>query len=63
MAVIAPLALITLAGLPLAIIPARQVLKAVSGRDLIAVLGQTGRLQLVFGLSSPSAWPSAPERR
>ena len=50
MAVVAPLALITLAGLPLAIVPARHVLKAVSGRDLIAVLGQTGRLQLVFGL-------------
>ena len=50
MAVVAPLTLITLAGLPLAIVPARHVLKAVSGRDLIAVLGQTGRLQLVFGL-------------
>ena len=50
MAVIAPLTLITLAGLPLAIVPARHVLKAASGRDLIAVLGQTGRLQLVFGL-------------
>ncbi|MGI9005219.1 MAG: 1,4-dihydroxy-2-naphthoate polyprenyltransferase [Streptosporangiaceae bacterium] len=50
LAVVAPLALITLAGLPLAIAPARQVLRAVSGRDLIAVLGQTGRLQLAFGL-------------
>jgi 1,4-dihydroxy-2-naphthoate octaprenyltransferase len=50
MAVIAPLALITLAGLPLAAVPARQVLRAVTGRDLIAVLGETGRLQLIFGL-------------
>ncbi|HEX9065994.1 MAG TPA: 1,4-dihydroxy-2-naphthoate polyprenyltransferase [Streptosporangiaceae bacterium] len=50
MAVVAPLALITLAGLPLAIAPVRRVLSAASGRDLIAVLGQTGRLQLAFGL-------------
>ena len=51
MAVVAPLALVTLAGLPLAAIPARQVLlKGASGRDLIAVLGETGRLQLAFGL-------------
>jgi 1,4-dihydroxy-2-naphthoate polyprenyltransferase len=50
MAVAAPLTLIALAALPLAIVPARLVLKAVSGRGLIAVLGQTGRLQIVFGL-------------
>jgi 1,4-dihydroxy-2-naphthoate polyprenyltransferase len=50
MAAVAPLALITLGGLPLAIIPARKVLNAAAGRDLIVVLGQTGSLQLVFGL-------------
>ena len=47
---VAPLALITLAALPLAIAPARQALGTASGRELIAVLGQTGRLQLAFGL-------------
>ena len=46
----APLALITLAALPLAVGPVRQVLGAASGRGLIEVLGQTGRLQLAFGL-------------
>ncbi len=46
----APLTLITLAAIPLAIGPARLVLGAASGRDLIAILGQTGRLQLAFGL-------------
>ena len=50
MAAVAPLALITLAAVPLAVQPARQVLRATSGPGLIAVLGQTGRLQLAFGL-------------
>jgi 1,4-dihydroxy-2-naphthoate octaprenyltransferase len=50
MALAAPLTLITLAAVPLAVIPVRQVLRAVSGRGLIAVLGATGRLQLAFGL-------------
>jgi 1,4-dihydroxy-2-naphthoate octaprenyltransferase len=50
MALAAPLTLITLAAIPLAVIPARQVLRSVSGRELIAVLGATGRLQLAFGL-------------
>ena len=30
--------------------PVRQVLRAAAGRGLITVLGQTGRLQLAFGL-------------
>ncbi len=47
---VAPLTLITLAALPLAAAPVRQVLQATSGRGLIAVLGQTGRLQMAFGL-------------
>jgi len=50
MAPAAALTLITLVALPLAIEPVRRVLAAASGRDLIAVLGQTGRLQLAFGL-------------
>ena len=50
MAPVAPLALLALAALPLAVIPVRQVLAAASGRGLIAVLGETGRLQLAFGL-------------
>jgi 1,4-dihydroxy-2-naphthoate polyprenyltransferase len=50
MAVTAPLTLITLAALPLAIIPVRQVMGGAAGRDLISVLGETGRLQLAIGL-------------
>ena len=45
-----PLVLITLAALPLTASPVRQVLAGASGRSLITVLGQTGRLQLAFGL-------------
>ncbi|HEX9034944.1 MAG TPA: 1,4-dihydroxy-2-naphthoate polyprenyltransferase [Streptosporangiaceae bacterium] len=48
-ALVAPLTLITVLAVPLAIDPARKVLGAAAGRDLIAVLGQTGRLQLAFG--------------
>ncbi len=47
---VAPLALITLAAVPLAVGPVRQVLRTATGRGLIAVLGQTGRLQMAFGL-------------
>jgi len=45
----APFTLLTLAVLPLAIIPVREVLSGAMGQALIAVLGQTGRLQLAFG--------------
>ena len=38
------------AALPLAFLPARRVLRGAAGRDLIAVLGETGRLQMAFGL-------------
>jgi 1,4-dihydroxy-2-naphthoate octaprenyltransferase len=34
----------------LAIVPVRRVMRGAAGRDLIAVLGETGRLQMVFGL-------------
>lgn len=45
-----PLTLITLVTAPLAVTPVRLVLRATAGRGLISVLGQTGRLQLAFGL-------------
>ena len=45
----APLAPVALVAIPLAIPPARMVLARATGRDLIAALGQTGRLQLAFG--------------
>lgn len=44
-----PVALVLLA-LPLAIGPARTVLGGARGRDLIPVLGATGRLELVYSL-------------
>ena len=50
MAPASPLTLLTLLAAPLAIPPVRQVLSRVAGRGLVAVLGQTGRLQLAFGL-------------
>jgi 1,4-dihydroxy-2-naphthoate octaprenyltransferase len=50
MAFVSPLALLTLAAVPLAAVPLRAVLRGADGRDLIAVLGQTGRLQLAFGV-------------
>ena len=42
--------LLALLGVPLAIAPAKSVLRGASGRDLIPVLGATGRLQLAVGL-------------
>lgn len=44
-----PAALVLLA-LPLAVPPVRTVLRGATGRDLIPVLGATGRLELVFSL-------------
>jgi 1,4-dihydroxy-2-naphthoate octaprenyltransferase len=49
MAPAAPLCLAALAAVPLAFPPVRQVRRGVTGRGLIAALGQTGRLQLAFG--------------
>jgi 1,4-dihydroxy-2-naphthoate octaprenyltransferase len=43
-------ALAGLVAVPLAVVPARRVLAGAAGRDLIAVLGETGRVQLVAGL-------------
>jgi len=44
-----PGALLALVALPLAVRPVRRVTDGARGRDLIAVLGGTGRLQLVAG--------------
>ncbi|HEY4701116.1 MAG TPA: 1,4-dihydroxy-2-naphthoate polyprenyltransferase, partial [Streptosporangiaceae bacterium] len=44
-----PLAALTVIALPLAVGPIKAVRSGASGRALITALGQTGRLQLVFG--------------
>jgi 1,4-dihydroxy-2-naphthoate polyprenyltransferase len=46
-----PFALLTLVVVPLAITPVRTVRGGVSGPALIPTLGQTGRLQLAFGVA------------
>jgi 1,4-dihydroxy-2-naphthoate octaprenyltransferase len=46
-----PFALLMLLALPLALAPVRAVRGGASGPALIATLGQTGRLQLAFGLA------------
>lgn len=46
-----PFALLMLVALPLTATPARAVRNGASGPALIATLGQTGRLQLAFGLA------------
>jgi 1,4-dihydroxy-2-naphthoate octaprenyltransferase len=48
-AVARPLALLTLAAIPLALAPVRAVRAGAGGPALIGALGQTGRLQLAFG--------------
>jgi 1,4-dihydroxy-2-naphthoate polyprenyltransferase len=50
LAPVKPLALLALAALPFALPPVRGVLQGATGRGLIVALGQTGRLQLAFGL-------------
>jgi len=50
LAPVAPLTLLTLLAAPLAILPIRQIRSEVTGPGLVAVLGQTGKLQLAFGL-------------
>jgi 1,4-dihydroxy-2-naphthoate octaprenyltransferase len=46
-----PLALFTLLALPLAVAPVRTVRSGATGQALIPALGQTGRLQMAFGLA------------
>jgi len=44
-----PWAVLAVAAVAVASAPLRQVMAGAAGRDLIAVLGQTGRTQLIFG--------------
>jgi 1,4-dihydroxy-2-naphthoate polyprenyltransferase len=46
-----PFTLLTALALPLALMPARSVRAGASGPALIKALGQTGRLQLAFGIA------------
>jgi 1,4-dihydroxy-2-naphthoate octaprenyltransferase len=46
-----PLTLVTAVALPLARLPVRSVRAGASGPALISALGQTGRLQLAFGIA------------
>ena len=46
-----PLTLLTLLALPLARMPIRSVRAGEAGPALIKALGQTGRLQLAFGIA------------
>ena len=50
-AVVRPFTLLVLLALPLTLAPVRAVRGGASGPALIATLGQTGRLQLAFGLA------------
>ena len=45
-----PWALLGLVALPLAVVPLRRVMTGAAGVELVAVLGQTGRLQLAFAV-------------
>jgi 1,4-dihydroxy-2-naphthoate octaprenyltransferase len=49
-AFVRPLALLALAALPLALVPLRAVRAGAGGPALIGALGQTGKLQLAFGV-------------
>ena len=46
-----PVALLVLVTVPLAVVPVRAVRSGASGPALIRTLGQTGRLQLAFGVA------------
>jgi 1,4-dihydroxy-2-naphthoate octaprenyltransferase len=46
-----PLTLVTVVALPLARLPVRSVRAGASGPALIKALGETGRLQLAFGIA------------
>ena len=51
-AIARPPVLVVVAAVPLAVTPVRHVLGGATGRDLIPVLGGTGRLQLAVGLAA-----------
>jgi 1,4-dihydroxy-2-naphthoate octaprenyltransferase len=50
-AIYRPLTLLVVVTLPLALVPVRSVRAGASGPALIRALGQTGRLQLAFGIA------------
>jgi 1,4-dihydroxy-2-naphthoate octaprenyltransferase len=49
-ATLIPTALITLLAAPMSLYLSRQVLSGISGKELIPVLGKTGKLQMVFAI-------------
>jgi 1,4-dihydroxy-2-naphthoate octaprenyltransferase len=49
-ATLIPTALLTLLILPMSFSISRQVLSGISGKDLIPVLGKTGKLQMFFAI-------------
>ena len=49
-ATLIPTTLLTVLALPMSVSISRQVLSGISGKDLIPVLGKTGKLQMVFAL-------------
>ena len=49
-ATLIPTALLTVIALPMSISISRQVLSGISGKELIPVLGRTGKLQMVFSI-------------
>jgi 1,4-dihydroxy-2-naphthoate polyprenyltransferase len=49
-ATLIPTALLTLLILPMSFSISRQVFSGISGKDLIPVLGKTGKLQMVFAI-------------
>jgi 1,4-dihydroxy-2-naphthoate octaprenyltransferase len=49
-ATLIPTTLLTLLALPMSFLISRQVLSGISGKDLIPVLGRTGKLQMFFAI-------------
>jgi 1,4-dihydroxy-2-naphthoate octaprenyltransferase len=49
-ATLIPTTLLTLLALPMSISISRQVLSGISGKELIPVLGKTGKLQMIFAI-------------
>ena len=49
-ATLIPTALLTVLALPMSLSISRQVLSGISGKELIPVLGKTGKLQMVFAI-------------
>lgn len=57
-----PLVWLTWLALPLAFLPIKKVIDGAKGPDLIAVLGDTGKAQLVFGvIFAVTLWIAAPD--